>query len=244
MSMSFLACVAAVVQLQSCDVDAKQDVVRNNKSDVVMPVARKLERTESFARPARWQGFYAGGSIGYGDGESVQRYDRNANHGLAKVEPDGVVFSATGGYNYMVTPHILAGLEGDLGVMALDSGRHTVYDGHRWKAEFGPFWGTVRGRAGYVHNDWLLFGTGGLAFMQIDNKSIGNTAPETAIDDDFRAGWVVGAGVEYAINARWSGKFEYLHMDFGKFSGKSANNEDFYFKDKVDLFRVGVNYRF
>ncbi|HHI82697.1 MAG TPA: porin family protein, partial [Rhizobiales bacterium] len=77
-----------------------------------------------------------------------------------------------------------------------------------------------------------------------DNVSIGNTAPETAVDDKFRTGWVLGAGAEYAINDRVSGKLEYLHMDFGKYSGFSANNEFFYFKDHVDIIRIGVNYRF
>ncbi len=254
--MSIWSCLVAVVQLQSCDVATGQglEVVRHSKGDVALPVmvkpvagktvARRPALKEAFGRPERWQGFYVGGTLGYGSGETTQSYDRNANHGLATVKPDGVVFSATGGYNYMITPSILAGIEGDLGVMALNSPRKNIYDGHLWKAEFGPFWGTVRGRVGYVRNDWVIYGTGGLAFMQTDSVSIGNTVPETAIDDKFRAGWVIGAGVEYAINDRWSGKFEYLHMNFGKYSGLSANNEDFYFKDKIDLFRVGVNYRF
>jgi len=249
--MSVWACLAAVVQLQSCDVATEQglEVVRHSKGDVVLPVvaepvAGKPALKEAFAQPERWQGFYAGGSIGYGSGKSTQSYDRNANHGLATVKPDGVVLSAAGGYNYMVTANILAGVEGDVGLMALSSPRKNIYDGHLWKAKFGPFWGTVRGRAGYAHNDWLFYGTGGLAFKQTDSVSIGNTAPETATDDKFRFGWVLGAGVEYAINDSWSGKLEYLHMNFGKYSGRSANDEDFYFKNQINLFRVGVNYRF
>ena len=242
MSMSFFACLAAVIQFQSCVVEpaGKQVVVRAAKTSVVRPVVVDLSNRGG----ALWQGFYAGGSLGYGNGKSTQHYDRNANHGLATVTPDGTVFSATAGYNTMVSSNFLAGIEGDIGLMDLDSGTHTVYDGHHWRGQFGSFWGTVRARAGYVHDKWLFFGSGGFAFMETDNVSIGNTAPETAMDKDMRTGWVLGAGVEYAFSERLSGKLEYLHMDFGKYSSLSANNEDFFFKDKTDIIRFGVNYRF
>jgi len=236
--------MAAVVQLQTCEVAPAQEVNRLEKSNVITPVAKKHKIAEPVLQDYAWQGFYAGGSIGYGAGSSTQSYDRNANHGLATIHPDGVAFSATGGYNHMISNNFMAGIETDLGIMALSTKTHTIYDGHRWKAKYGPFWGTVRGRMGYTHNDWLFFGTGGLAFMQTDSVSIGNTAPETAKDKRFRTGWVLGAGVEYAFADNLTGKLEYLHMDYGKYSSRSANNEDFYFKDKVELVRVGVNYHF
>ncbi|HHI81814.1 MAG TPA: hypothetical protein ENJ99_01545, partial [Rhizobiales bacterium] len=73
-----------------------QIVARDGKSGIIMPVSLNQGRD---VWPL-WQGFYAGGSLGYGTGKSTQMYDRNANHGLASVNPDGFVFSATGGYNY------------------------------------------------------------------------------------------------------------------------------------------------
>ena len=240
MSMSLWACLAAVVQFQSCTPAPEQAVVRVTKASAIQPAAVRMQEPDT----ARWQGFYAGGSFGFGSGKSTQSYDRNANHGLATVNPDGFIYAATAGYNFMATRSILTGIEVDLGVMDLDSGTHTVYDGHHWRGQFGTFWGTVRGRAGYARDNWLFYGTGGFAFMQTDNVSIGNTAPETARDDDWRTGWVIGAGVEHAFSERITGKVEYLHMDFGKFSSRSANNEDFFFRDKLDIIRVGVNVRF
>ena len=242
MSMSVLACVAALVQFQSCGAGqasplADASYVNNDKEQVVISPAGAV--TGDF-----WQGLYGGVSVAYGVGTSIQSYDRNNNHGLATVSPKGFTGSVTAGYNYRVMRNIVVGIEGDLGYMALKSGEHTVYDGHVWNAKFGPMWGTIRGRVGYSFNRWLLFGTAGLAFMQTDNKSIGNTAPETAIDANFRTGWVAGLGAEYAFSGAMSAKVEFLHLNFGKYSSKSANNEDFYFKDKINMLRVGLNYHF
>ncbi len=240
MSMSILACIVAGLQAAPCAVETQELSVNNGKQDLI--VARP---TASSPYKKAWQGLYAGGSLGYGFGSSTQSYDRNANHGLATIEPSGLSGSVTAGYNYRLYDRIVVGVEADFGVMDLSTGPHTIYDGHSWKARFGPLWGSARARLGYLWNDdWLLFGTAGLAFMHTDSRSIGNTAPETAYDKSFRTGFVIGAGAEYAINKNISAKVEYLYMDFGKYSGLSANNEDFYFKDHINMIRLGVNYHF
>jgi outer membrane autotransporter protein len=238
--MSSLACLIAVIQFGACE-DAA-----NTQKTIAGGKAEPAAFTSAAMRPydVMWQGPYAGGSIGYGSGSSTQSYDRNNNHGLATVHPDGFVLSGTAGYNFLFSERFLVGAEADLGFMSLSSGTHTIYDGHRWNAKFGPLWGTARARVGYIMGDWMFFGTGGLAFMHTDSVSIGNTAPETAKDDRFRTGWALGAGVEFAFARNMSAKLEYLHLGFGKYSGVSANNEDFYFKDKIDMVRVGVNFHF
>ena len=243
------ACLAALAQFQACGGDAQ-----------AAPVLAKADRLDMdrgavIATPARavsagysahdWSGFYIGGSLGYGWGGSEQQYIRNNNHGMASVSPDGFAGSLTGGYNFMISPSFLIGAEADLGVMNLTQNDKVVYDGHIWKPQFGPFWGTLRARAGWLLGDSILFyATGGMAFMQTDNITVGNTEPETSWDKDMRTGWVLGAGVEYALFDNWTAKAEYLYMDFGKYSGYSANQEPYWYKDDVSLFRVGVNFRF
>lgn len=191
-----------------------------------------------------WSGLYWGLSAGYGWGESTQSYDRNDNHGLASTSPEGFLGSVTLGYNYQTLGGLLIGLEGDLGLMDVSADDKIVYDGHIYKTSYGPLWGTLRGRAGYAFGQTLLYGTAGLAFMDVDDVSIGNTPGETALNEDFKTGLVIGAGIEQALGSGMSLKLEYLHMDFGTYEGTSANNEDFSFKNDVDLVRAGVNYKF
>lgn len=191
-----------------------------------------------------WTGPYGGASIGYAWGESKQSYDRAGDHGKATLEPDGAAAAITGGYNWMWDEAFLFGMEADIGVINVSQGATEVFDGHIWSTNIGPFWGTLRGRAGYAIDDFLMFVSGGLAVASIDDTSIGNTPGETAKEDNLRAGWVVGGGVEYALDDYWILKAEYLHMDFGRYEGQSANNEDYYFENVVDLIRFGANVRF
>lgn len=201
-------------------------------------------QTSSYASPAIWSGIYLGASAGYGWGDSEQGYDRNDNHGLASTSPEGVLAALTAGYNYDAGGGIILGLEADLGLMDLSAGDKVVYDGHIYKSQFGSWWGTLRGRAGYAFDNTMVYGTAGVAFMDVDDVSIGNTPGETATNRGTRTGWVLGAGVEQALTTNMSVKLEYLHMDFARHDGLSGNQEAFYFDDTVDLVRAGVNFKY
>ncbi len=191
-----------------------------------------------------WQGFYWGATLGYGFGRSEQTYDRAGDHGFASTSPEGGAGALTLGYNMLWSPNILIGIEGDLGIMDISADDKVVYDGHIYRTSFGPWWGTLRGRAGLLFHNTLLYGTGGLAIMDVDEVSIGNTPGETATNEDLRTGFVVGGGVEHALSSGVTAKVEYLHMDFGRFEGYSANNEAYSFDNRVDLIRAGLNFKF
>lgn len=192
-----------------------------------------------------WGGLYAGVSLGAGWGESSQNYDRAGNHGAATLEPTGGVASISAGYNWMLGSNWVAGVEGDLGIMNVSQGATTVFDGHVWSTSYGPLWGNMRGRAGYlVSDDLLAYATGGLAMANIDDVSIGNTAGETAIEEGLRLGLALGVGVEYAWTENWTVKAEFLHMNFSAVDGQSTNAEAYTFDDSVNLLRVGANMRF
>lgn len=194
--------------------------------------------------PTIWEGLYYGVSVGYGWGQSEHNYDRNDNHGLATQDLEGATASVTFGYNKMLSRSVLVGIEGDIGFMDLNADDKVIFDGHVWKTQFGPFWGTLRARAGFVWNGILLFGTGGLAFMMVDEVGYGDAAGQTAENRDVRTGWVVGGGLEFALAPGVTTKVEYLHMDFGRYDGLSENQENFYFDNKVDLVRAGINFKF
>jgi outer membrane immunogenic protein len=216
-----------------------EEVNSSGKEDLLAAVIKPVSDDEQFD----WSGRYFGFNLGYGFGEATQDYDRAGNHGLATLSPDGGLASVSGGYNMMFSPRVLLGVEGELGTMGVSQGTTTVFDGHEWSTAVGGF-GTIRGRAGYVRNNTIFYATGGFALAHIDDTSIGNTAPESAIENGMRAGLVIGVGAEYALDSSWSLKGEYLHFDFAYVDGLSANNEDYKFTHNIDTFRVGLNYKF
>ena len=107
------------------------------------------------------------------------------------------------------------------------------------------WYGTLRGRVGYAMGPWLFYGTGGWAFAQ-GRGTTTSTSPfavsSTSISQDLQ-GYVVGGGVEYAVNPALSLKAEYLYIDFDKKRvvtplSTTTINQD------THLLKVGVNYRF
>ncbi len=84
---------------------------------------------------------------------------------------------------------------------------------------------TFRGRAGFLVGDnVLLYGTAGLALGGIDNRwgygITGIVGPGSFSDSQFRnnevrAGFIYGGGIEYAAARNWVARVELMHADFG-----------------------------
>ena len=88
------------------------------------------------------------------------------------------------------------------------------------------WFGTLRARAGVVvHEDWLLYTTGGLAYAQVNHKvsdncilcgnSIFNLGPFEQSNKDKKVGWTVGGGAEYLHDSHWRLRAEALYVDLG-----------------------------
>jgi outer membrane immunogenic protein len=195
--------------------------------------------------PPIWQGLYWGVSLGYGWGDSEHFYDRNDNHGTESTEPTGGIASVTLGYNHNLGNGFVVGIEGDLGLMDLSADDKVIFDGHVWKSEFGPFWASLRARAGWLLGQrTLVYATGGWAITEVNEVGYGDADGQTATNEKVRSGWVVGAGVEHAFAPGMTAKIEYLHMDFGRYDGYSENREDYYFENRIDLVRAGLNFKY
>ncbi|MCL4767995.1 MAG: outer membrane beta-barrel protein [Hyphomicrobiaceae bacterium] len=195
------------------------------------------------SRPPLWQGLYWGLSGGYGWGDSDSSFDSAGLSGSASSDPEGYLASASVGYNYLLGPSFLVGVEGDLGFMDISADDKELAGGQIYRTSYGPWWGTMRGRAGIVMGPLLLYGTGGLAFASLEEHAL-ELAGETASDREVRSGWVVGGGLEVAFSDSVSAKVEYLHMDFGSYDGITAAGQDFTFDNRVDVVRAGLNFRF
>ena len=159
------------------------------------------------APPSNFGGLFVGGIAGVGFG-ATQFADPVPVTGAAFTGGLGV------GYNWMATDRILLGGVADIGYLGPMSGTRGV------ASTEGGLFGTVRLRFGYTIDNWLLYGTGGLAYAGgIYPKSFdgyGIIGPATvsatlAQGNTVLPGYSVGGGVEYAFNNRWSVSAEYLY---------------------------------
>jgi outer membrane immunogenic protein len=98
---------------------------------------------------------------------------------------------------------------------------------------------TIRMRVGYAANNWLLYGTGGVAFLGGNTDAnlvgVGCSTPGTLAcsGSGNRVGIAAGAGIEYGITQNWSAKLEYLWVGAGGIETASLNSV-----------RMGLNFRF
>jgi outer membrane immunogenic protein len=178
-----------------------------------------------------WTGFYIGINGGGGFGRS--NWDSTGGFNTS-----GGLVGGTIGYNYQAGQAVF-GLEGDIDWANING---TTNNFCPLGCKTSDNWlSTVRGRLGYAADRFMPYVTGGAAFGDIKAN-----APGFVGADNDKAGWTVGAGLEFAVAPNWSLKAEYLYVDLGKFNcGVSCgltttNNVSF----TTNLVRAGVNYRF
>jgi outer membrane immunogenic protein len=102
---------------------------------------------------------------------------------------------------------------------------------------------TARIRIGYAFNQILVYGTGGIAFGDIQS----GLNPPATFDSSINVGWTAGAGIEYAFAQNWSAKIEYLYINLGSVSCTSANcgpAVPFTVPLTESVVRAGVNFKF
>jgi len=178
-----------------------------------------LIATQTLYRPDSWAGPYLGANIGYAWGSVANN----------PAKPSGFVGGVQAGYNWQNGQWVF-GLEGDIQA----TGAEETFA--PWKFS-NPWFGTVRGRAGYALNNVLLFGTGGIAFGELRATTFGVSESHT------NAGWTLGAGAEIQMGfaPNWSAKVEYLYVDLANSNFVVTGASNGY---RFGLIRAGLNYRF
>jgi outer membrane immunogenic protein len=136
------------------------------------------------------------------------------------------------------------------------------------------WFGTVRGRVGYVWDRLMLYATGGLAYGKVavggSSTVSGTITPGSAPfgithvigHSQNNTGWTVGAGLEEALGNNWTLKAEYLYVDLGSLNDTDATicpdvaegrvrvcgvtgGQTITHTHFIDgIFRVGLNYQF
>jgi outer membrane immunogenic protein len=206
-----------------------------------------------------WSGLYAGVEVGVSsdtskltcveegescsDGEGVSRFDTSLTSTLA---------GGYAGYNYrFASTNFLLGVEGNIdAAFGKDSASvaefSAISDGYQTSSSF---YASIRGRAGFLFKENLLgFVTAGWGFTnyKLTNSACPNCniAEGDMIRGD-RSGFVIGGGVEYALDEDTHLRLQYLHTDFGKKSVVYAEDEvrlpSTLSSDQVDL---GISWNF
>jgi outer membrane immunogenic protein len=164
-----------------------------------------------------WAGPYLGGNLGYAWGS----VDNN------QTKPSGFAGGVQAGYNWQTGPWVF-GVEGDIQA----TGTEDTFA--PWKFS-NPWFGTLRGRAGYALSNILFYGTAGLAFGELRGETFGLSEAHT------NAGWTAGAGAEFGFAPNWSAKIEYLYVDLANSGFTITHMSNGY---RFGTVRAGVNYHF
>jgi outer membrane immunogenic protein len=184
-----------------------------------------------------WTGLYIGVEGGWGETRSsVTRnvadafypvgfgFDTDFKGGLVGFE-----FGANYQYNVLVL-----GIEGDVQAANIQ-GDVTIFSpivpGVSTLVHRDTQWvETVTGRLGFAWDRWLVFGKGGAAWRDVNEKGTNTTfnatgvvIAQTTLPNDTQFGYVVGGGIEWAppIIDRLSLKVEYDWYNFGSVSSTS-----------------------
>lgn len=186
-----------------------------------------------FATGHDWSGFYLGvnGGIGWNDSSVASDFDFQGQQVQSLVDQiDGDQSAYTGGamlgYNLQFG-HLVLGAEGELDYLGFNTNDSTLrnldaYSATKDVSLEASWYGTLRGRAGVAALGILLYGTGGIAYgnmqasasVNATDIATGESVKWDGSSDSTNWGWVAGAGVEYGISNVSLG-LEYLYVDLG-----------------------------
>jgi outer membrane immunogenic protein len=152
-----------------------------------------------------WTGLYVGAHSGYG----ASLLSGKGPLGSASGVLQGPLAGGQLGYNYQIDKWVL-GVEGDISWSGSKADAPLPGGGNVSIKD--NYFATAAARVGYALNRTLVFAKGGyLSTQESWNVSSGGKHPWGKFD---RSGWMLGAGIEYALSHSWSAKFEYNYFNF------------------------------
>lgn len=189
-----------------------------------------------------WTGGYVGLQFGGGWSKVDQPYGYFRSDPAAfsqdNANGSGVLGGVHAGYNWQSGSFVFGG-EADVDATSIDgddgkSGGETNGFKAQWMA-------SVRARAGYAFDRWLIYGTGGYAYLH-GKADVRDPARQQSHSASFN-GWTIGAGAEYALTNNITVRGEYRFADFGT----KTVAFDSYFEDispQIQAVRIGLSYKF
>jgi len=223
-----------------------------------MPMAAPYTKAPVFA-PAvfSWTGCYIGVEGGGNWGQSQQTARTGPAVGASMTgnfNLSGGIVGGTIGCNYQVS-NVVLGIENDYSWTNKQGAVQQIapFDPGVVNSTREKWIDTLRGRAGFAIDRFMVYGTAGAAFAGTD-VTVSNPAFGAVTSAQTRAGWVAGIGGEWAaLVDSWGAvtfKLEYLHADFGTkqyfnpallLAGGNATVVTRDVKLTDDMVRAGVN---
>jgi outer membrane immunogenic protein len=202
-----------------------------------------------------WTGFYIGINGGWGWNQWSNPDGQLAAAGFNGTQNgNGGIAGGQIGFNYQISQFVV-GVDADfdwanikwsqsIGVPIAFFGvpagalAVTVSDKDQFLSTFGA-------RFGYAFDHALLYAKGGGAWAreQFTISALGTSATAT----NNRLGWMVGAGLEYAVTNNVTLKAEYNYVSFGSDNTTISNaggTGTFNQKQNISLVKAGVSYLF
>ena len=238
-----------------------------NAADLAVPAYKAPVAVPAFS----WTGWYIGGNIGGGWGENTSSnvtlggVDLNAaglDTSFLNSKPNGIIGGAQIGYDWQVNHSWVAGVVADFQGANIQGSGGASASG--FIPGFGPveasatatenlrYLGTVRGRLGWTTGNWMLYGSGGLAYGSVNSTETVSVSGQgqtvdlsSAANSETRFGWAGGVGVNYAMTQNWIVGVDYLHYDLGRTSVTDPTAQ-LTVDQKVggDIVRGVLNYKF
>ncbi len=218
-----------------------------------------------------WNGPYIGANIGYGSAD--------IDGGIVVLNPSAVPY-AHGPLNYSIDAeggfggiqiginrrdgHAFAGIEADFqgsgisGSATTSFAPPTIFPFTYTSSVHIDWFSTVRARLGIATDDMLIYVTAGVAIGNLDCNATylipQNNAYARVNSSEARVGYVLGAGIERALQNNWALKLEYQYINFGEqqaqgalfFVDGSPSRETVISRIATDMqtVRIGLNYYF
>ena len=210
-----------------------------------LPPAPAYKAPMAVQQVYNWTGFYIGVNGGWGWGtQDPLNIITNRFDSLSQSISGGVAGGTVGAQ--IQSGHVVLGLEADIDwanikgsgtfiptIGGLPIGTFNASTNIDWES-------TARVRVGYANDNWLLYGTGGLALLGA--KTTLTTPGGAALcggvfanctPTDRQVGAALGGGLEYGFTPNLSAKLEYLYI--------TAMSLEISHHSEV---RAGLNYRF
>ncbi len=240
-----LGFAALVVAVPAWAADAPRPVI-------VAPVIKAPAKVDYFS------GLYVGVHGGWGWSNASSAYvNPPANCGpgfgvgcAVDLDPAGAFVGGQLGFNVVTGNGLMIGVEGDYSFASLHDRKVGIFGGN---SQFGTQvnldvdkLATIQARLGWVMGQMMPFVTVGYGWAHTQRSAfnpqflpVGGT-----LDTRWHQGLTLGAGVEYAINTKWSVKGEYRFFNGNSqlyslgFAGGTRVNLD------IHTARFGINYNF